>query len=387
MCCCLPTKNVRNRKKKASNYAKHSATQRYGTNWESLVDKVQMSPSEINDEMISKEIVLGNKQYTDRKELIKFVLKDKYLLAEDMPIGKGAFGEVYKIREKATGEFKAVKLMILKGRSDVDRQRFKMFKNEVFSYRKVPHKNIIKLYDHFLIKDMLISFMVMEFAEGGDLLHRLREVYRTNNSGFSEKDSKTFFIQIANAMNLLHSKGLIHGDLKLENVLIAKTKDGKEVLKVSDFGCARVAFKEGGGVINATRALGTISYMAPEQLRVYMTLALKRPDLLKKPVKKYNPFRADVWALGVCLYRLIFFDQPFPYDHKNAIQSILKMLEQMKTGSEKPREISKQISKECIDLINNLLEYNKNKRIDMKVVMTHKWIFNSPDLDKNPIKQ
>ena len=191
------------------------------------------------------------------------------------------------------------------------------------------------------------------------------------------------FVQMANAMNFVHSNGLIHGDLKLENVLIVKTRDGKEVIKLSDFGCGRVAYKEDKGLVESNRAVGTIAYMAPEQIRVYISVNLNRPDVLKRATIKYNPIRADVWSLGVCLYRMLFYDYPFTYDPKNELQSLQKLLEEMKSGPPIPKREG--LSDKAINLIKEMIVYDKHLRIDMRTVMKHIWLYDSPLLDRIPI--
>ena len=131
-------------------------------------------------------------------------------------------------------------------------------------------------------------------------------------------------------MNFVHKNRITDGDLKLQNVLITKTIDGTEVIKVTDFGCARVAFKDEDGVLKTKYAIGTITYMSPEQLRVYLTVNLKKPELAKRATYAYNPFKSDVWAVGVCLYHMFFKSNPFKYDAKREPHCIVYAIKILK---------------------------------------------------------
>ena len=115
--------------------------------------------------------------YSDRTALFKEVLKDYELDAERDRLGEGAFGEVYRMTQKTTGEAFALKVMKLIDKRGQSLGRFEIFKNEVFSLRKNPHKNIIKLIDHFVVQKVFLCFMVMvmEFANEGDLHQRLKQ--------------------------------------------------------------------------------------------------------------------------------------------------------------------------------------------------------------------
>ena len=390
ICCCgcckrdstlTDTKEVK--LKKAKKRSKKSSTSAlYGTDWESNLLYIKtMTPSEIEDSQITKKITLDQNVFQDRMEWYRAIGKQVgFEFVMDEPIGKGGFGEVFKVKETKTNVIRALKVMKLRTNEDkFSASRFRAFKTEIFSLRKNVHKNIIQLVDHFIVNEWL-CFMIMEFATGGDLKKRLKDRMSSTGKPFSESEAKKYLAQISNAMFFVHRNGLIHGDLKLQNVLISNDSSGKEVIKVTDFGCARVAYKEESGVVMKDKATGTVICMAPEQIRVYICVNLKKPRLLRRAVYTYNPFRADIWTLGVCLYRMLFFDYPYGYDKYNEEQSLPLMLKAMKKGFEVPKDAPK-VSDDCLDLLRSLLEYNKNNRIDMQIVMKHKWLIDCPLLD------
>ena len=226
LCSCFGGKAKQKPKKKRKTKMKTTTTthNKYGTNWEILIVKEpQMNPSQIDDQCITREVTVAKETYSDRTDLFKEVLKDYEFDAERDRLGEGTFAQVYRMTQKTTGEVFAFKVMKLIDKRGQSLSRFEMFKNEVFSLRKNPHKNIIKLIDHFVVKEVFLCFMVMvmEFATQGDLHQRLKPT----NNGFTEEEAKTYFIQIANAMNFVHKNRITNGDLKLQNVLITKTID------------------------------------------------------------------------------------------------------------------------------------------------------------------
>ena len=126
--------------------------------------------------------------------------------------------------------------------------------------------------------------------------------------------------------------------------------------------------------------------MAPEQIRVYITVNLDRPDILEHPTVSYNPFKADIWSFGVCLFRMLCYGYPFKFEKKRQsetfVETLPPILKAMKKGFKIPEKMRTNLSDDCLNLMMALMEYNKNRRIHMNVVITDKWIINSPNLDK-----
>ena len=334
---------------------------------ETMSDK----PVKIDESMTSEYITFDKTRYDDKFELFRAVLKDYDINADDK-IGKGSFGEVYKIRHKISGQTFALKVMKLKIENQFNSNRFNQLKNEVSALMKISHKNIIKIEKHLVLREIYCSL-----PTEGDLQNRLKTVYRTSRLTLTESQSKWYFIEMANALHFLHSMGLSDGDIKLENILITKKNDSKQVIKVTDFGSTRQTVAD-NWLVKAKQAMATLNYMAPQQLRVYISVNLKRPDLLEKSLFSYNPIKSDVYALGICLYRLLLYKRPFDF----SVEQMDQLLDNMKTGFKGPENTVNHLSTDCLGLLYDLLEYNRNRRINMRTVITHKWIYNSPNLDR-----
>ncbi|XP_054166505.1 probable myosin light chain kinase DDB_G0271550 [Oppia nitens] len=313
-------------------------------------------------------------------DLFRVVLNTrKYELVSDVPIGRGGFGQVFKVRHLNTKELLALKTMELKSGNHLSRNRFLSFVNEVKALKKNPHKNIIELIDNFVVKQY--CFTILELANGGDLSKRLKRKYLDSRQTYTESEAIDYFGQIVSAIHFVHTNGLTHGDLKLENILIVIDKQRQETLKVTDFGCAQVGINQQNHQLNLMNsATGTVVYMSPEQLRVYLCNNLNRPDLFKNPTHNYNPFRSDIWALGICLYRLLFYEHPYDYDFNNELQSLPLMLNSMKAAINAPKRYTNHVSNQCMDLLRNLLNYQKDARIDIQMVVRHVWLRDCPHL-------
>lgn len=258
-------------------------------------------------------------------------------------LGSGAYGRVYLVSHNETKEEYALKVIEKKkllntfGNCDI-------IYNEIKIHSKLEHPNIIRLYSmNETEKEINI---IMEYAKNGNLFQLISE----NKKGFSEKIAFEYFIQVVNAVYFLHENQIIHRDIKPENLLIGENN----TIKLCDFGWARQLTLK-----NRSSFCGTVEYMAPEIIES----------------ENYD-YSVDIWSLGILLYELLMGHSPFKdKTTKNTIVNI--KLHDLK--------FDKEISEDCKDLINKLLEVNKDKRINIKDILTHKFIKNNANLISNSI--
>jgi serine/threonine protein kinase len=224
------------------------------------------------------------------------------------PIGSGAFAQVYKtevILESSSlrkGQIIACKVVNLSAKQSLNK-RLKEVKNELFILEKIRHPNIIQLYDHFMIGEKTL-YILMQCANGGDLGHHLIKC-----GPFPEEAVKLWFAQILSTVSYMHSEGIAHRDLKLDNILL----DHNNKALLTDFGLSRVCRRRPkpgrkGGTEWSSTFCGTTPYMAPE---ILMTVNIF-----------YDPFPTDIWALGIILFILFNSGYPFDFNDKH------KMLKQ-----------------------------------------------------------
>ena len=228
---------------------------------------------------------------TDGSELtlslpVERTIDGKYRL--DRLIGKGGMGAVYEAADLRLSRRVAVKIML--GRAFGDRQALRRFEREAQICARLTHPNIITVFD-FGAVGADGAYLVMEFVEGRTLRHEL------NRRGcLPGSVAAVWFEQICEGIGAAHQRQVVHRDLKPENILIAATATGGEIVKVLDFGLAKVrtAMDETTGLTDPGVVMGTAGYMAPEQLTG------GEVDL-----------RVDVFAIGVIAAEVIIGCRPF----------------------------------------------------------------------------
>ncbi len=205
------------------------------------------------------------------------------------PLGAGGMGEVYRARDTRLGRDVAIKVVHPRLASDPD--RLSRFEKEARAAAQLDHPNILVVHDVGTHEGS--PFIVSELLQGESLREKL-------GAPLPPKRAVEFAIQIAHGLAAAHEKGIVHRDIKPENVFV--TKDGQT--KLLDFGVAKLlpTFDASGvgtetPTASATQpgtAIGTVSYMSPEQVR-------------GQPVDA----RSDLFSLGVVLYEMLSGKRPF----------------------------------------------------------------------------
>ncbi|AUX45564.1 protein kinase [Sorangium cellulosum] len=209
------------------------------------------------------------------------VLEDRYVIQGF--IGAGGMSRVYLAADSRTKEQVAVK--ILNHSFAVDRGQRERFLRELEVAAEIGHPNIIKVLDAGERKDGA-PFIVLELLTGESLGSMLRR-----EGAVSEAVALPLIRQAASALSAAHAAGIIHRDVKPDNMFLVRSQAGPRVLKMMDFGFAKL---RSGPATAAGIVLGTVPYMAPEQA-------------LADPVDG----RTDVYALGVTMFRMLTGQLPF----------------------------------------------------------------------------
>jgi serine/threonine protein kinase len=238
--------------------------------------------------------------------------------------GHGSMGNVYKARDRETGEIVALKL--LKPEIASDQAMMDRFKNELLFARKITHKNVCRVHEFNRLGG--IAYTSMEFVEGESLRSVLNRF-----GGLPLRKATDLVLQICSGLREAHAQGIVHRDLKPENIMI----DANGNVKIMDFGIARSM----EAVTRMTGSMvGTPAYMAPEQVA-------------GKPVD----YRTDIYSLGLILYEMFTGTAAFRAD--NAVAVALK---QMRESPVPPHEIDPQIPVAIERTILKCLEKEPEKR-------------------------
>jgi len=197
-------------------------------------------------------------------------------------IGRGGMGRVLRVRHQVLGKPFALKL--IKAPIATQARMREMFYREARLASAMTHDNVCSIVD-FGDDPVFGLFMVMEMLEGRTLHHKIR-----HDGRFAPKVACDVMWQIVEAVRYIHSRAIIHGDIKSENILLTRSPDRRRVVKLLDFGLARPDIG-----IRTERIEGTPEYLAPERIR----------DGAPPSVA------SDIYALGILFYELLVGEVPF----------------------------------------------------------------------------
>ena len=322
---------------------------------------------------------------------------DNYIISKSL--GEGGFGSVVKVIHKNTGQVRAMKI-IPKNNLKQGYTEEEIFR-EINILKKLEHPYIMKLYEFY--SDEEYFYLINEFCSEGDLSEKLQKVER-----FDEKLVKLLMFQIFSAVLYLHSNNVIHGDLKLENVMVdnlnfheSKKKNDNNnnnnlknsfekrlslvtsykldfhnlqnvegnkhkfdniknfEIKLIDFGAAKI-FTKYKKQFDDT--VGTLVYCSPEVLK-----------------NNYDS-KCDIWSCAVIMYILLSGEIPFAGDSE---EEIIKSIMNKKVSFDS--SFFNNVSEEAKDLIQKCLIYNKSKRYNAKEALDHP--FFKIDIDVNNLFQ
>ena len=229
-------------------------------------------------------------------------------------IGKGAFAKVYLANDLSTNQKYAVKKLET---SKMDQKQLELFKTEKRILRFASGnnlKNIIKLKD--ILKDASsgIYFIILEYCNGGSLQSCLYNYYKKYRKPFPENYVRYLMREILLGVKSLHDYGIIHRDLKLENILVKYKSEVNRInynllsaeVKITDFNTSYFPNK-----YKPKTGLGTVHYMAPSVLKNYIQMDNKSYDE-----------KVDIWSLGTLCYEMLFAKKLFPAEN-NIYQNII----------------------------------------------------------------
>ena len=261
-------------------------------------------------------------------------------------IGEGGYGKIYKVKNKESGDIRAMKQILKSKIPDIEK-----FQNEIKILSMVDHPNIVRLFE--VIEDDKYFNLFQELCTGGELLSKVQKPLK-------EKEIAKIFKQIMSAIAYCHEKGIVHRDMKLENILFS-TESKDSPIKIIDFGLSVLLGKKDVkenevtdlkkyGFKRMTTKVGTIYYMSPEVIK-----------------GNYDE-KCDIWACGVILYTLLAGYPPF---NGQTDKDIYNMISKMSFDFEQP--VWKGVSKYAKELIKKMLSPAKS-RYTAEEVLNSKWL-------------
>ena len=274
---------------------------------------------------------------------------------------KLGFGQHSKVRIAMKGNEKfALKYIKLIKTPENNEHYKKLIFNEANVMRQLNNPHILKLYDFnyngVYIKPngklIPVAYIVIELLPKGELFD-----YIAIKERLPENFGRFYFRQLINTLEFMHSKGIIHRDIKAENILL----DNNYELKIADFGFSvPINGWDGSGKLCSFK--GTRSYMAPE---FYVN-------------EPYDGIKVDIFACGVLLFIMVMGTLPFNTAEYNDVKYIVLHSDYMKYWESASSILkSEKVSMEFFDLFRSMVFYDPNKRLNLEQVKAHPW-FNGP---------
>lgn len=267
-------------------------------------------------------------------------LADVYEL-DPVPLGRGSYGEVKSATHKKTGARRAVKSI---DQHVVKRTKENFLRRELDILRHLDHPNVLRLYEAF--EEGGFIYLVLELCDGGDLLERVA----ASSELMPEHEASRLLAQVLAALQHLHSRGVVHRDVKPENFLFTHREEReppeKAPMKLIDFGLSRrLSFETG---VLMTPKVGTAEYMAPEAFAGFVDESMAD--------------RVDMWSVGVVLHTMLTGHFP----------SARVLVETPATYFAKPYWT--RYSEQARDLMAKLLHFHPASRLTAIAALRHPWV-------------
>ncbi|NXY42436.1 TSSK3 kinase, partial [Ceuthmochares aereus] len=267
------------------------------------------------------------------KDMQGFLLDNGYQLRRT--IGEGMYFKVKEVFSQKHQQKVAIKIVDKKKSPEAFVQKF--LPRELQIATRLDHRNIIHVHEVLEAPEGKIC-LVMELAENGDVFD-----YMLRKGLLPKSRARALFLQLVEAVRYCHSCGVAHRDLKCENVLLQG-----HTVKLTDFGFSKLLPRDSREL--SWTFCSSTAYTAPEVLHG----------------EPHDSYKGDIWSLGVILYILLCAHLPF--DDTN----ITRMLHQQQKGISTPAHLG--VSRECLNLLNSLLEPDPALRPPIEEVSRHPWL-------------
>ena len=256
-----------------------------------------------------------------------------------------SFGDVVKAINIKSGKMMAVKRYSLYRSSyEYNKEAIEALKNEIKILKFIEHRHVVEYIGSEIIGNNF--WMYLEYAAEGSLYSLYKEY-----GPLEEEIIKIYTKQILEGLKFLHSKFIVHQDIKCANILLLSNGE----IKISDFGCAKILANSASWFEHQPTIKGTIPWIAPEVLK-YKLISVK----------------ADIWSLGWTVLEMATAQSPWSHQQiGNNIEDIFKLCD-----SWRHPDIPEHLSKDLKDFLNKWFEFDPNKRLSSSELLTHNFIWN-----------
>lgn len=311
----------------------------------------RLALEQVADGDILKE--LKTRGFDLEQHVMEAYIKKNYVML--CKLGQGAFGQVWKVQKKRSKEILAMKEIKRSAGPDLSIQ------TEVRCLRRLQHRHIVNIAE--VIETKTHMWIVMECAEGGNIYDRI-----VNLNHFSEQGASKIIKQVLKAVHYMHSYGIVHRDLKLENLLLMSNDPDSDV-KITDFGLAAELNFDGYKPDESMRMkkatpihegyVGSPICMAPEVASRHAT---------------YGP-QCDIWSIGCMTFELLEGAPPF---NASSVAELFRLI-QAARGPSFQDQAWECISKDAQDIVSSMLQKKPEDRLSAREALHHDWFRRAPN--------
>jgi len=276
-------------------------------------------------------------------------IPDEYDVEIGKVIAKGAFSTIRRVQNKTNAdEFRLCKVFEVQG---LIRDEVAELHVEGHILSQCKHKNILKFYATNRISNKI--YLLLEYIDGGELFDRLHE----DLENFNEGVASDMITQIADALNYLHQRHIVHRDLNEANIRMKKSTDHRRKWTPVIIGFGNAVILSGPGDHSLEDAVGTPEYVAPEVLK-----------------RNGYGIEVDMWSLGVITYVMLTGYLPFCREDGDTADELFKDIRQAEADFESGTWVD--LSDSCKKFGRGLLNGNRDKRLSAEEVLRHDWLQN-----------
>ncbi|CAK7269946.1 hypothetical protein SEPCBS57363_003854 [Sporothrix epigloea] len=330
-----------------------------------------VAPSSTTDQL-GEDSRRSGRSRQDRSRREKQIKFGEYILGNT--IGEGEFGKV-KLGWKQEGGVQVAIKLIKKDTLGNNPTRMAKIKREVNILRQLSHPNIVQL--HKMEESEHHYGIVLEYASGGELFD-----YILNHRYLKDNAARRLFAQLISGVGYLHKKGIVHRDLKLENLLLDRNRN----IIITDFGFANTFDPNEELTEEEETNLADSEFIKRMELNIVKPNGMRKADLMQTSCGSpcyaapelvvsdslYTGRKVDVWSCGVILYAMLAGYLPFDDDPKNPEGDNINLLYKYIVNT--PLTFPEYVTPHSRDLLRRILVPNPRQRADLFEVARHSWL-------------
>lgn len=304
---------------------------------------------EVTDEELMAEV--ARRKLDVHHNITDQLVRETYIIGDKL--GSGASGEVYLTTHKHSKIKFALKII----RKDQVMNDLQSMVTEIEIMKRVRHRHVVSMYE--LYESPRCQWLILELVTGGSL-----QEYILKTTQYSEESVIRLIIQILLGVQYLHSLGIVHRDLKVENILLQGVGSASEI-KIADFG------------LSAFVGVGDVGYDAEEGIKrkkyraltdMWGTKEYFAPELIKRA---YGP-QADLWSVGCIVYEMLSGDVAFPIHRNEHDSSVFKRISEANVSYS--GAVWRDISQPAKDFVQAMLTPDPTKRPNCQEALMHPWM-------------